>query len=386
MDNDFGLDLSSILSDEELVNLKQPDNGVQEETEETKETQIENEIDTEGLKADDFFENPESVGGDKDSIQDEGNPDEEKSEVTSPNNTYSSIASAFKTDGVPLFTDADNDRLGNIQSSDDFEQFITERINTKIEEGLNEAQKRVLDALEYGVHPSDIQVFENSIKNLNSVKEEDIKAESDEGESLRRQLILTDLTSKGISEPRALKMVQQSFDAGRDVDDATDALESLKDYYQKEYDRVLSEQKAEYEKRSKAAKAESDKLRKDILESEKPFGDVVVDKAVRQKIYDNLMRPTMVREDGSKVTAIQKYADEHPADFRKYLGYFFTVTDGFKSLDKFKDSVRKEVRKKEISALDSVINSTSRNSDGTLKLMGGNYSSGLDTKGWQIDI
>ena len=44
------------------------------------------------------------------------------------------------------------------------------------------------------------------------------------------------------------------------------------------------------------------------------------------------------------MTAIQKYERENSTDFLKYVGFLFTMTDGFKNLDGLvKSKVRKEV-------------------------------------------
>lgn len=325
----------------------------------------------------------ESVGGEKKSGS-EGNPNNTE-EVSSP--TYSSIASAFKVDGVPLFSDADNEELEKLQSAEDFEEFINNKLEETITSRLGEAEKRIHDALNYGVEPSDIQLFENSLRNLNSISEEDITSESEEGENLRKQLIYTDLINKGFSEERAKKKMQQSFDANTDIEDAKDALEANKAFYQSEYDKVYAEKKASYDKAVEERKKNAEKLRKSILDDEKAFGGTSVSKSMRQKIYDAVGKGVGKDANGNPITAIQKYADENPVEFRKNIAYFFVMTDGFKNLDKVKEVVGSEVRKKEISALERTLNSTARGSDGKLKLVGGNNSSFGSGEGtWQIEL
>lgn len=323
----------------------------------------------------------ESVGG-EDSEKDKGST-VNQTEGSSP--TYSSIASAFKVDGVPLFSDEDDERISKIESASDFEDFIKEKLEAVIDNRLGETEKRIKDALTYGMEPSDIQVFENSLQNLNSIKVEDIEDESEKGENLRKNLIYTDLINKGYSEDRAKKKVQQIIDAGLEVDEAKDALESNKSFYQAEYDKAFNARKEEHEKFVKQREKDAESLRKSILDDEKAFGDVSVSKAVRQKIYDAINRPIGKDGNGNPVSALQKYADENPVEFRKNLAYFFVMTDGFKSLDKIKDSVSKEVRKKEISALERTLNTTARDSNGAMKLVGGNDGSfGSGEQPWQI--
>ena len=323
----------------------------------------------------------ESVGGGE-SEKDKGST-VNQTEGSSP--TYSSIASAFKVDGVPLFSDEDDERISKIESASDFEDFIKEKLEAVIDSRLGETEKRIKDALTYGVEPSDIQVFENSLQNLNDVKVEDIEDESEKGENLRKNLIYTDLINKGYSKDRAEKKVQQIFDANLDVDEAKDALESNKKFYQTEYDKLVNEMKGEHEKLVKKREKDAEDLRKSILDDEKAFGEIKVDKNTRQKIYDVINRPVAKDKNGNPISALQKYADENPVEFRKNLAYFFVMTDNFKSLDKIKDSVSKEVRKKEISALERTLNTTVRDNNGAMKLIGGNNGDfGSGEQPWQI--
>lgn len=376
--SDLELDNKVVEPEKTKEETKEPEHKEEEKKEEKQEF-IENEA-TEVLDAANL--ELESVGGDK--SEKETGSTGSQAEGTSPN-TYSSIASAFKVDGVPLFSDADDERLSKIDNANDFEDFIKEKLEETVTNRLGETEKRINDALTYGMEPSDIQVFENSLKNLDSIKEEDINAETEEGENLRKNLIYTDLINRGFSEDRAKEKVQKIFENSTDIEEAKDALESNKKFYKAKYDEEFNARKAEYEKAVEDRKKDAEKLKKSILEDEKSFGEIKVDKATRQKIFDAINRPVGKDKQGRPVSALQKYADENPADFRKYLAYFYVVTDGFKSLDKVKESVSKEVRKKEISALERTLNSTARNTDGTLNLVGGkggNYGSGEQT--WQI--
>ena len=367
---DFNLDMSFI-SDGIDINDLNPENQVEEVKEPEKQEEIhqdnglENEI-TENLNIEDL--NLESVG--EETEEQKGNKQTENKEAPSPNNTYSSIASAFKVDGVPLFSDSDDEQINGLKSADDFEDFLKEKLEKVISDKLDETQKRINNALTYGMEPSDIQLFENSLRNLNSITDDAISDEGEDGEALRRQLIQSDLINRGFSEEKAKKLTQQSFDAGTDVDDAKDALKSNKAFYQKEYDKIFNANKEVYENNVKAQKKAAEDFKKNVLEDKKAFGEVEVDSKTRQKIFDVVAKPFAKDANGNSITEIQKYADENPVDFRKYLAYFYVLTDGFKSLNKVKDVVSKEVRKKEINALERTLNSTARNNDGSLKFMG----------------
>jgi hypothetical protein len=77
------------------------------------------------------------------------------------------------------------------------------------------------------------------------------------------------------------------------------------------------------------------------------FEGLEIDKNTRQKVLDNLSKPVYKDPDtGTYLTAIQKYAKENNDDFTLKLGFLFTLTDGFKNLDKLtKKQANKAVKK-----------------------------------------
>ena len=384
----FNLDLNNIIDASELFSddAQEQGNLTDDPTEEGRESEQEEIIiPAEGFSASEFAD-PESVGGEN-ANENNGGDTTPPAAGSSPKNTYSSIASAFKIDGVPLFSEADDKTIEGLQNSDDFEEFLKSRLREIVDSKYDEEQKRIKDALTYGMEPTDVQIFENSIKNLNSIREEDITAETEDGEELRRNLILTDLTTvRGYSEDKAKKKLEQIFSAGTDIEDAQDALTACKEFYQSKYKTAFEEQKKAYDKAVAKNKETADKLKNDILKNDKAFGDVKVDGTTRQKIFEAINKPVGKDTNGNPITAIQKYADENPIDFRKNLAYFYVITDGFKSLDKVKDAVKNDVNKKQISALEQALNSTARNDDGSLRYFSPGGFGDTMPQGWQIEL
>jgi hypothetical protein len=93
-------------------------------------------------------------------------------------------------------------------------------------------------------------------------------------------------------------------------------------------------------------------------------------------------------ETGEYLTSIQKYEAENRADFLKYVGLFYTLTNGFKDFESFtKGKVQKEV-KKGLSQLEKTLNSTRRNQDGSLKMVTSvtDDPESFITKGFKLDI
>lgn len=386
--------LDNILGAEEIENLfvddevqdTSPEDEVtpdQEDGKEDKKNKEKDEETTEVIDVDNLFtDEPESVGSGKDNTK--GKEDtSSREDSTSPQKTiYSSIAKALKEEGI--FPDLDDEVLSKVKEPEDFRDLVEQQIKA----GLEERQKRIDDALSYGIEPTEIKRYENTLNFLDSVKEENITDESDKGEELRKNLIFQDFINRGYSKERATREVQKSFNAGTDIEDAKEALKSNTEYFKGKYDDLIEDAKLEAQKEEENRKEQANKLKESILNEKSILGDLSIDKPTRQKIYDNISKPIYKDpETGEYYTAIQKYEKDNRVDFLKYLGLIFTLTDGFKSLDGLvKGKVKKEV-KNGLRDLEHAINNTARNSDGNLK-----FVSGVDEdpesfigKGWKID-
>ena len=365
------------LEDEVTIDNSDEDVNNEENNDETTET-----IDSDKL----FDEESEGVGSEKEDINieegEETEPDEGNG--TSPKaKFYSSIAKALKEEGV--FPDLDDDDTKSIKTPSDFLNIIEKQIQEK----FDERQKRIDDALNAGVEISEIKKYENTLNFLNSIDDNTISDESDKGEKLRQQLIFQDYINRGYSKERAQKEVQKSFNAGTDIEDAKDALDSNKDFFKKEYKSLVDSAKLEEEKAVNERKEQAEKLKKSIMDDDKLFGELKIDKGTRAKIYDNISKPVYKDpETGDFLTAIQKYEMENRTEFLKNVGLIFTLTNGFKNLDNLlKGKVKKEVNKG-IRELERALNNTAISTNGNLK-----YMVGVDDdpesylgKGWKLDI
>lgn len=378
------LDLNNILSPEEMDNLFDEEESKTQETppESTEEKEQNKETTEVQVDAEDLFES-ESVGSGKEDKQGKEDTTPDRSGTSPKTNFYSSIASALKEDGI--FQNLDNDKAKEIKDAESFAQAMRDEVTAQ----LDERQKRIDEALNAGIEPSEIQKYERTLNYLDSIKDENISDESEQGEQLRRQLIYNDFINRGYSKERAQREVKKSFDAGTDIEDAKESLKSNKEFFKNSYDSIVEEAKKAEEREVEERKKDAETLKKNILEEEKVFGELQIDKATRQKVFDNISKPVYKDpETGELFTALQKYEMDNRLDFLKNVGLIYTLTDGFKNLDGLiKGKVKKEVRKG-LRELETTINNTARTSDGNLK-----FATGVDEdpesyvgKGWHLDV
>ena len=366
------------------------DDGGEEETQvtppapkEKEDKENEKTTEEEEINPDDLFDNPESVGSGKDNQEEEEDTQSEKDKGTSPKtNFYSSIASALKEEGI--FPDLDDDTLNGIKTPEDFAEAVEKTVQAR----LDERQRRIDAALQADVEPDEVRRYEQTLANLDAIKEEYITDETEKGERLRKNLIYQDFRNRGYSEARANREVEKSFNAGTDIEDAKEALESNREYFSTQYQDLIKEAQEEAKEEQRKIKEEAAQLKKSMLEDKEVFTGITLDKTTRQKAFENITKPVFKTEDGEYLTAIQKYEMDNPVEFKKYLSVLFTMTDGFKNIDGLvKGKVKKEV-KQSLRELEHKLSSTARNSTGNPRYVGGveEDTESYIGKGWDLDV
>lgn len=393
-----GLSFDNILGEQEIETLftDPEDNDVQEEHKETEEEEVETpgsddkkqkekDNTTEDVDPEDLFKDkaPESVGSGKDNEGKEDTVSDNDADGTSPNNFYSSIANACAVDGI--FPNLDDETIKKAVDAESFSNLIEAEINAR----FDEKQKRISQALENGVEPTDIKKYESTLNYINTITDADIAEESEKGEQLRYNLIYQDFINKGMTPDKAKKFADRTVDAGTDVEDAKEALLSNKEFFSNAYNKMLqdAQQKADEEKAERMKNAKE--LEKSLMKDKQLFGDMEISNDIRKKAFDSVSKPVYKDpETGDYMTAIQKYESEHRADFLKYTSLIFAMTDGFKDFDSFaKGKVKKEV-KKGLRELEQTLNNTKRNNDGSLRMVTNQKDdpNSFISKGMKLDL
>ena len=374
---DGELNLDNLLSDEQIaeLGLGEPEVTEQETPPEKNGEKKDEFIDTEGLTASDLFgsEEPEKVGDeDNENTENKKKPKSTEAEETSPDNLYSSIAEAMVDEG--FFSDF-QDEVKECKSAAD----LIELVKKQAQSQLDETQKRVNEALENGVQPSEIYKAERTLKYLKSITNENINDDSDNGVHLREQLIYNDYLSKGFSDKKARELTKRAFDAETDKEDAQEALESYKNTIQGNYDKLLNDAREAKKKLEEEDIKRRNTLKEKILNDKKAFGDTELNQATRQRIYDVATKPHRKdKESGEYLTELELFEQEHPLEFLMNVAYYYAITDGFKNNEKITKAAEKKVTKAGLKKLEQVINGTQRNSDGSLRFISDRDNSYFD--------
>lgn len=318
------------------------------------------------------FEDSESVGSEDES-------QESTNSASTSKNFFSSLANSLKQEGI--LPDLSDEDLKNVKDSKDISKLFDSYIASK----MDEKQKRVDDALNLGVDASDIKKYENAISYIDSITDDKISNEGQEGENLRKQLIYQDFMNRGYTKERAIKEVQKSFNAGTDIEDAKDALTSNRDYYKEGYEDLIEEAREAKNKVQEDIAQRTEAFKKNVLESDKVFGDIVIDTATKKAALDAVLKPQYKDSKGNMITAVQKYQQEHSDEFLKNIGIIYALTNGFTDLNKIVQSKVKTATKNAYRELENKINNSRRNSDGNLVFTSG-VSDTESSFNWKLDV
>ena len=354
MEDAFDLGFLSPEEANEILGSGEPVNDNPEDTPPEDDEQEETDITDEVKK-----ESQESVGNDE-------NKDSKKNTVPkskgSPNN-ISSIARAFRDYGVlPSLTDED---VNSATDAETFAELMEKELNSR----LDEETKFYKEAYNAGISPNTLENYQKTMDILNNITEDSITDEVN-GEELRKNLIVQNYVNTGMTQEKALKWAEKSIANGDDIEDAKDALQSIKDYYTDLYNEELTKGRNAAKAAKEEQKKQADALKKSILEDEKVFGELDIDKKTRQKIYNSIS--VAKHKDGNMYYSdIQQYQKENPTDFLKYVGLFYTLTDGFTNLQPLIKGPVKKAAKKNTEELQRVLDNTARNLGGNLSLATG---------------
>lgn len=263
-------------------------------------------------------------------------------------------------------------QLGFDEDVNDIES-LKSLIEDRITNGISEDTRRVKEALENGVDAKDISEYEETLKYLHSITKDILIDESEESDNVRRRLILQDLLNRGVDEKEAVSEVKKIFKEGRDIEEAEKALAANKKYFRKEYDDLLDEAKRKSDEYNSSIEKQTADIKDAIFN--KGFMDLDLDDKTKNIAMKNISDPMYKDPDtGESLTAIQKYQRENPVDFLKNLAMMFTLTDGFKNMNKIIDPLVKKKMNKQIEDVEDVLKNPSK-ANSNLKMVTNESSS-----------
>lgn len=363
IDSDFELSMEMLEDSEDIFN--NPTDSTQDSIDQdqdmiTPEEALglpEEKLTEDNIDSNDAFDidNPES-GGEEDDINNVSSTlgkDPITTIKDSPPLNISSILSALKEDGI--LPDVDDKIIQTAKTAEDFASIIDQQVSAR----LSDQEKRIKAALDGGIAPQVINEFDQTLNYLNSIDDNLLEDEGEDGENLRQTLIYQDYINRGFKPERAKKEVDKSIAAGTDIEDAKNALDGNKEFYQERYNEILANTQKERDAILNQQKQEAEKFQKRVLDTEEPFEGIKLDQRTRKQVFETATKLIDKGDDGQIRTALQKYIQDNPMEAQYYVSLFYTLTNGFKDIDKLIGSKVKSATKKTFSNLEKTLSNTS---------------------------
>jgi hypothetical protein len=278
---------------------------------------------TDDKNIDDAIEDESPEGVDGDNTEDDTSDDDSDDDMSSPP-LYKSLASVLHEQGV--LTSVDSSDLEKVESVQDLADLITKEVKSKELADLTDLQKEAVEAFRNGVDPEFFTRQKTVENQLDSITEEILLEDQD----LRRQIIYQDFINQGFSQEKANRLTERSISADDDIEDAKEALESIKSNLKDSYNKELENKKLEASKQEKEYKDRQEKLKNKILKSEEIIPGFKVNEVIKKQVYKNMIEPVGKNPvTGNDENSLMKEQRENPEDFSAKLYFVYTATKGF---------------------------------------------------------
>lgn len=274
-------------------------------------------------------------------------------------NFYASLAQSLLGDGILTL---DESEIKNVNDADGFIKVLNEQMKSM----LDNTQKRIAEALDNNVPIDEVKQFENVLSYLDGIEESNLKDESEDGETLRKQIIYQDYVNKGFSKERAEREVVKSFNAGTDIEDALFSLTSNKEYFDGMYKQTIEKSKLEKENQIKKQEELENKFKEKVLNTDELYNGISLTKQQRENILTKSSKIVGKDNNGNSITELQKYAIDNPLDYQYNINMLYHLTNGFKDLSKVIDSKVNKQTKSKLSNLERVLKNPPLNINGDI--------------------
>jgi hypothetical protein len=266
-------------------------------------------------------------------VEDINTPPIDKGKDINSSNILSSIVSKIQEEG---YFDLKEGETLDIKTTEDFVNVLDKIRETALEteqSDWSDQQKEYFNALKNGVPHEIIATHQQRQEAYSSITEAAIEEEGDEGENLRRRILIANFKSKNISEVKAARLVDTFIEKGEDIDEAKDALKELQ---QAEAANFQNFEKSRQEQliKDKVAREKKDKDFKEfVLKTTEVIPATKIAPKLKNEIYEGLKRPVSQTEDGRGLDIIGDILYKGGDEARFKLAYLIKITDGLKNMD-----------------------------------------------------
>lgn len=251
--------------------------------------------------------------------------DKDESSANSNNQAFKDFGIYLKEQEV--FSSLDTD----ITSMEDLSKALDSEVKKREFSNLNDSQKDYLKSLELGGNAGEL--FKEHYK-AQLIYSDITDSVIDENPEVRKELIVQDLLNRGYSSEEANKQFQRLNNSGETIEESRKSRNNLK---QKDVDAYQAEIKIKQDRviaNEKAVEKHLADLKESVYNKDEIFENFKATPGLKDKVYETMTK--VVGYDGKiPLNTLLKDRLENPVDFETRLYYAYSITDGFKNMDKF---------------------------------------------------
>jgi len=218
-------------------------------------------------------------------------------------------------------------------------------------EALAEAMRSEIEAANYGfINSFPPELIETAKAVANGIPFRDLKdstlkqldygkiqeKELSRDSELQKRLIAEHLSSKGFKSKKITKLLETYEDTGSLEDEATEALEDLKDLYAKQQEYVKEQHSRQQQEMEERNKATIQHIQKSVEEVDEIIPGVKLNKPTREKLFQNMTQIVGEDENGTPQNFVMSMRAQNPIGFDLAVTYLADVTKGFTDWGKIK--------------------------------------------------
>ena len=304
------------------------------------------------ITSEDDNSDPEGVVGDsnEDDVDgDDSNADNADDSSSNPN-LFSSLAALLSEKGLISTTESE------VTDEDTFIELFKSEIKKSEFADLTDIQKEYLENIRNGIPHEKVEKDISDISRLESITEDMIESDAE----LRQRIIYQDFVNRGFNDEKARQYLQRSIDLEQDLEDAKDAMNSIKEFTN---ERITKENQQLAEQRAELQKLEEKRLnsiKNKIKTTDEIIKGFTITDSVKEKIQKNMFEVVGTDPNSNQSeNSLMKYRRENPEEFDHKLYYLFTITNGFQNFD----SLVKNTKSKALKDLERAVQSNTKITD-----------------------
>jgi hypothetical protein len=280
---------------------------------------IKEEIETTGEGGDES-QDSEIVASEDESEDTEPDVESDNESDASPN-LYSSFATLLHEEGVLSSLDSDI----KIENAADVNALIASEIEKRVSSQYSEADLEDLRALRSGVSKEELINYRSDQYKLDAITPEMLEVQPE----LRKQIIYQDYINQGLSESKALKLLNRSVEVEQDLEDAIEALPSIKEFKTRQLEKQQEQYRIEEAQREEQYKTQQKKLKDSIYNTDEIIKGHKITKTLQDRVYKSMTNIVGKSPEGLPENQLMRVRREDPIAFDSKLYYLYEITKGF---------------------------------------------------------